>query len=216
MKSVTVRAPTNIALIKYWGKSDEALIIPLNSSISLTICMTELYTETTITMTETPGVHVTLNGEEAPATSRMTRVIEAMNGSYDGGYTVDTRNTFPTAAGMASSASGFAAFTYALAQLTNFQALDLSIVARLGSGSACRSMLPGIVKWERGDSHTTSRAIQLAPFPTLRIISLVLSSTIKEHGSTDAMANCISSPEMAIRLGHLDERLRMMEEGIVA
>ena len=60
---ITVRAPTNIALIKYWGKSNEELIIPLNSSISLTIDPSELYTETHIKLTPNPGLVIMLNGE---------------------------------------------------------------------------------------------------------------------------------------------------------
>ena len=135
---ITVRAPTNIALIKYWGKANEEQIIPLNSSISLTIDPSELYTETTIRLTQNPGLVVMLNGIETSPTSRMTRVTERISElkGYTGGFEVTTRNTFPTAAGMASSASGFAALVFGLLNVLDVKVDLPSTLARLGSGSA--------------------------------------------------------------------------------
>ncbi len=141
--SVTVRAPTNIALIKYWGKRDISLNLPLNSSISLTIDINHFYSETTVTFTPSASSFL-LNNRPSPLTSRILKVISTLTSLTTPPTQINIEirsfNNFPTSAGMASSASGLAALTFALSKLLslNLSNEELSSIARLGSGSASR------------------------------------------------------------------------------
>ena len=163
MKTVTVRAPINIAVIKYWGKSDEQLILPCNDSISMTIDSPDLNTETIITadpqfeedeffLEGHPEVTINKRIRKSIETARefaskLPENQELLNWKLR----INSRNTVPTASGLASSASGIAALSYALIKLYNLDSIfslsQLSCIARLGSGSACRSLLGGLVHW---------------------------------------------------------------------
>jgi len=184
-----VRAPTNIALIKYWGKADSESNLPLNSSLSLTVDINAFYTETTIE--HSSSLEMTLNEASITPTSRMLKVISALS-PENSNFKIQSRNNFPTAAGLASSASGLAALTFAVANLVSLEASpeELSKVARLGSGSASRSMFGGLVEWVKGDSHESSYSVQLMNggfLDELRLLMIVVSSQEKEVGSTQAM-----------------------------
>lgn len=95
-----------------------------------------------------------------------------------------SKNNFPTAAGLASSAAGYACLSAALAKLYNFNG-DISAIARSGSGSACRSVFGGFVRWYMGSDSTGADSIarqiaQASHWPEMRIIILVVSKiTIK-------------------------------------
>lgn len=159
------RAHANIALIKYWGKSDENLSLPMNSSLSLTL--DAFYTDTEVEFTSSIKEDVfLLNGVEdkntLPKISKfldLFRIARNMNERA----IIKTVNYVPTAAGLASSASGFAA----LAASTNkasgldLNSRELSTLARRGSGSATRSIYGGIVEWQKGISDKTSFAIEI-------------------------------------------------------
>jgi diphosphomevalonate decarboxylase len=163
MKSVTVRAPINIAVIKYWGKSDEQLIIPCNDSISMTLDSPELNTQTTITADpQLEEDEFCLEGHpEVSINKRIRKSIETAREFASKlpenreiltwKLRIMSRNSVPTASGLASSASGIAALSYALIKLYNldsvFSLSQLSCIARLGSGSACRSLFGGMVHW---------------------------------------------------------------------
>lgn len=163
MKTVTVRAPINIAVIKYWGKADEQLIIPCNDSISMTLDSPELNTETTITADpQLEEDEFYLDGHpEVTINKRIKKSIETAREFASKipdncelvtwKLRIMSRNTVPTASGLASSASGIAALSYALIKLYNldtvFSLSQLSCIARLGSGSACRSLFGGLVHW---------------------------------------------------------------------
>lgn len=116
---VLARASPNIALIKYWGKSNADLIIPINSSFSLTL--DNAYINTTTQVISGPwvsGYSLKINDAVAEFTPRMTRVIDVMREkattpARDWGLKIESWNNFPTAAGMASSASGMACFSKA-------------------------------------------------------------------------------------------------------
>ena len=158
-----MRAPINIAVIKYWGKSDEQLILPCNDSISMTIDSPNLITETTVTAD--PGLQedeFVLEGQpEVTMNKRIKKSIEVARefalkvpGNEElvtWKLRIQSKNTVPTASGLASSASGIAALSYALIKLYNLDSLfslsQLSRIARLGSGSACRSLFGGLVHW---------------------------------------------------------------------
>jgi diphosphomevalonate decarboxylase len=167
-RQATAVANANIALIKYWGHADPALRIPANSSLSMNLAGLE--TVTTVEFDEHLFADVvTINDEPTDGLAR-TRVVEHLDRvrSMTGlacAARVESANNFPAAAGLASSASAFAALSLAAALAAGLQ-LDertLSMLARLGSGSACRSVPAGFVEWTAGDSHTTSYAHAIAP-----------------------------------------------------
>jgi diphosphomevalonate decarboxylase len=123
---VQLIAPVNIALIKYWGKADDENIIPINDSLSITISPTALSSLTTITMSsQVPEDCLLINGEKQPISQRLKKVIEILKSRTQGYYLnnksiskekliamhfkADSTNSFPTAAGLASSASGLCA-----------------------------------------------------------------------------------------------------------
>ncbi len=185
-------APSNIALCKYWGKRQEELNLPVTSSLS--ISLGDLGTRTRIRLAEGAD-QVTLNGQLVPPRHKFARgVAQFLNlfrapGQF---FVVETVNSIPTAAGLASSASGFAALTLAANDLFNWQleARTLSILARLGSGSASRSIFRGFVLWHAGaqgdglDSFAEELPYQ---WPDLRIGLLTLSEAEKPVGSREAM-----------------------------
>lgn len=146
-------APVNIALSKYWGKRDAALNLPVNGSLS--ISLPGLGTQTTLTLSEGAADSIELNGRvlanDVPFAKRLSRFLDYFRvpGSA---YRVITHNTVPTAAGLASSASGYAALVLALNDLYQWQLNkeSLSLLARFGSGSASRSLFDGFALWHRG------------------------------------------------------------------
>lgn len=164
-----VRAPTNIAVVKYWGKnpSFEKYHIPTKSSLSFSV--EKLYTETSVRREEKGkgNLEFSLNGRSiAPSAPEFAYVSEFFEKAFSiwpfmraSDYIVESKNNFPTAAGFASSASGFAALALAVAKtqeekLGNYAKDEraLSVFARLGSGSATRSVpsAGGLVQWRRG------------------------------------------------------------------
>jgi diphosphomevalonate decarboxylase len=137
-----------------------------------------------------------------------------------------SENNFPTAAGLASSASGFACLVYTVAQLYGIKEQypgELSQMARQGSGSACRSLYGGWVKWEAGvkADGSDSIAVQVAPeqaWPDMAILILVVSSHRKPIGSTDAMQRSVETSELLkYRADHIvPARMKRMEQAILA
>lgn len=112
-----------------------------------------------------------------------------------------SENNFPTAAGLASSAAGYACFVYTLASLYGLKNEELTGIARLGSGSACRSIYGGFVQWQKGEKHdgTDSIAIQIAPashWPEMHVLILVVSDERKKVGSTVGMRLAIETSEL--------------------
>ncbi|KAL1130886.1 hypothetical protein AAG570_012127, partial [Ranatra chinensis] len=111
-----------------------------------------------------------------------------------------SENNFPTAAGLASSAAGYACLVYALAQLYGVKG-DVSSIARLGSGSACRSVIGGFVRWHRGqlDDGSDSLAEQIVPashWPNMRILILVVNDNKKKMSSTKGMKLSVETSEL--------------------
>lgn len=162
-KSGKARAHTNIALIKYWGKADEALIIPMNNSLSVTL--DRFYTETRVTFDETlTEDQLILNGEavNAKESAKIQRYMEMIR--KEAGISehalIESENFVPTAAGLASSASAYAALAGACneALQLGLSDKDLSRLARRGSGSASRSIYGGFAEWEKGHDDETSFA----------------------------------------------------------
>ncbi|WP_244422683.1 diphosphomevalonate decarboxylase [Liberibacter crescens] len=186
-------APSNIALCKYWGKRQTTLNLPENSSLS--ISLGQLGSFTRIEPIKSDRDIIILNGSEIlPETSFFKRTAQFCNlfrQLKEEQFLIETMNTIPTKAGLASSASGFAALTLALARLYSLpeDPSMLSRIARLGSGSACRSFYKGFCEWIRGekDDGTDSFAVPLdCHWPNLRI-GLLLIDKEKEMSSHDAM-----------------------------
>lgn len=191
MPTVTAIAHPNIALIKYWGKRDRALNLPSTSSLSLTL---DTYrTRTTLTWGADRD-QMLVNGREAvPAElGRAARFLDLLDPKRPP-CLIDTDNNFPTAAGLASSSSGFAALALAasVASGARLPPAALSALARRGSGSACRSLWGGWVVWDRGQrpDGTDSVGAPLAPREhwDVRLVVAMIAAGRKAVGSTEGM-----------------------------
>ena len=166
---VKAQAPVNIAIIKYWGKSFEELKIPLNDSLSATLSTDDMCTTTSVYLSEDfESDELILNGQKQDLTNGKSpanfmlqdiRALTQLQGYLTAKVRIISDNNFPTAAGLASSASGYACLAYALGNIYGIQdPVLLSKIARKGSGSACRSLFGGFVHWTCGNSHDGSVA----------------------------------------------------------
>lgn len=191
MTSATAVAHPNIAVVKYWGKRDRHLNLPAVSSLSLTLA--GFSTRTTVSW-NAPTDAVYLDGSRA-SESFTRRALAHLDRLAPGRppVRIDTRNDFPTAAGLASSASGFAALTLASLEASG-QRVDLrqaSVLARQGSGSACRSLWGGWVRWDRGtrDDGADSHGVPVEPADhwDVSMVVAVVSGGTKAVGSTEGM-----------------------------
>ncbi len=186
-------ARTNIALVKYWGKADTARNLPATGSLSLTL--DGLWTRTRVAVDpDLDGDAVLLDGRPAPAavrqrTSGFLDLLRRAAGRRDP-LRIESRNNFPTAAGLASSASGFAALTLAAARALGIEAdpSELADWARCGSGSAPRSLLGGFAELAL-DGRGGCRLEQLAAAEDwdLRLVVALCDSGPKAVGSTTGM-----------------------------
>lgn len=167
--SAVAKANVNIALIKYWGKRNEQLILPYTSSLSLTL--SDLYATTSVHFDESlPADFVTLDGSELPTDdSTRLRVVAMLDlvrekAGISTKAKVVSHNHVPIAAGLASSASGSAALAAAASYAAGLDLTprELSRLARRGSGSACRSIFGGFVLWNKGEDDETSYAEPIA------------------------------------------------------
>ncbi|KRN88658.1 diphosphomevalonate decarboxylase [Ligilactobacillus ceti] len=199
MKSpkITARAHTNIALIKYWGKKNQELIIPMNNSLSLTL--DHFYTDTTVQFDSTLTEDIfTLDGKtyhDEKVSHFMDIVRDLANISTFA--KIDSTNHVPTMAGLASSASAYAALALAASQAAglNLDRKDLSRLARRGSGSASRSIYGGFVEWQAGTNDLDSYAV---PFEEdvdwdLQMIAIVLDPNEKKISSRAGMQTVVAT-----------------------
>jgi diphosphomevalonate decarboxylase len=201
-------APVNIALSKYWGKRDTVLNLPMNGSIS--ISLPGLGTETTITLKSTaqnftpPVDQITLNGKtlkpDTPFCIRLSAFLDLFR-PQNNVFHINTHNTVPTAAGLASSASGYAALVLALNDLYQWQLTPqkLSLLARLGSGSASRSLYSGFALWHKGvqadglDSYAEPIDTQ---WPELCVGLVKVNVQQKSISSTTGMQNTVKTCDL--------------------
>lgn len=195
MSGARATARANIALAKYWGKSDEALNLPAVPSVSITL--DGLVTETEVAFEEgLDADRVSLDGELAGAkeSARVVKVLDQLRQRADTGLRarVTSHNRFPTAAGLASSASGFAALVAAAAGALNltltFQ--EMSALARAASASAARSIFGGYVELAAGAlGDAQLGAVQFADPDhwDLRVIVVTTAAGRKTVGSRAAM-----------------------------
>ncbi len=204
MKKIKARAHSNIALVKYWGKRNVALNLPAVASISITL--DSLFTETEVTIDQSiSNDELILNGQQAvdkdlQRLSSFMDIVRSRAGSSLKALVTSTNN-FPTSAGLASSASSFACLALAASKGLNLDLSNtqLSELARLGSGSAARSIFGGFVEMKLGEKADGSdaAAFQLKPqkYWDLTVLIAITSEEKKKTGSTDGMESSrLSSP----------------------
>jgi len=196
-------APSNIALCKYWGKRDKALNLPINASLS--VSLGELGTRTRLTPISAATDEISLNGKAVALSDdfakKIVEFVDLFRGPGGARLKVDTHNSIPTAAGLASSASGFAALAKAVDQLYGFGFSPqlLSAFARMGSGSASRSIFEGFVEWQMGvrEDGMDSHAVPLQQsWPGFRIGLLTLTEAIKPVGSRAGMQRTLETAHL--------------------
>lgn len=186
---VTAKVHANIAIIKYWGKTDEQLKTPCNSSISF--LLEKFYTLTTIIPDKTLTHDVFyLNDvlQDEKETQKITKILNYFRPQNEFAL-IKSRNSMPTSAGLSSSSSGLAALV-ACANTTykaNLSTAQLSYYARLGSGSACRSFYGPFAIWQKEDDEKQAIAYPLPCELDLSMIILVLSDQKKAILSRDGM-----------------------------
>lgn len=250
VQAAAARAHTNIALIKYWGKRDDKLILPTSTSLSLTL--DSFYTDTRVSPARGEDDQLILNGQVGglQENSRVHDFInlfrdEARKKDYSGQETalcaapirVDSFNHVPTAAGLASSSSAFAALAWALRDYFGLaDSMDdriLSTFARQGSGSATRSIFGGLVEWLYGSDSSDSYAYQIDDGNwDLGMIVVALSTEHKKISSRKGMKHTVDTSafyplwrqasekdlaqaEAGIRNHDLDQLGRAMEANVM-
>ncbi|UXU49585.1 diphosphomevalonate decarboxylase [Staphylococcus arlettae] len=223
VKSGKARAHTNIALIKYWGKADEDLILPMNNSLS--VSLERFYTETKVTFSESYTEDtLVLNGEtvNAAESKKITRFMDMLRAKTNTtlySY-IESENFVPTAAGLASSASAYAALASACneALQLGWSDKELSRLARRGSGSASRSIFGGFVEWEKGYDDTTSYSFPIDADrweDDLAMIFVVINNKFKKVSSRAGMSLTRDTSRFyQYWLDHVDEDIAAVKEAI--
>jgi diphosphomevalonate decarboxylase len=226
-RAATAVAGTNIALVKYWGKRDAALNLPAAGSLSLTL--EGLGTRTTVRFADALAAdRLVLDGAaaDARATARVSTFLDRVRAraGFVARAEVTSENSMPTASGLASSASGFAALAVAAARAAglSLSPAELSELARLGSGSAARSIFGGFAEMAPGARADGSDAVA-APVPggdtwtDARLVVAVTSVTPKAIGSTAAMERTArTSPYYAAWIASVDGDLAEARAGVAA
>lgn len=227
---VTVEAPINIAFIKYWGKREggEKLILPTNDSFSITLSTKPFRSKTSVELRDNlEADELWLNGTKSDIekTPRIQSVLACVRNNCPDelrhlkAYIV-SENNFPTAAGMASSASGYCALSAALVKAYH-ATVDVSMLARLGSGSACRSAYGGFVIWNKGirDDGVDCIATPYVDeryWPEMQVMCAILKGDTKDVSSTSGMQQSLkTSPMMKDRIEKVvPQRMKEISEAI--
>ncbi|CAG0929447.1 partial diphosphomevalonate decarboxylase, partial [Planctomycetaceae bacterium] len=226
--------------IKYGGNRDQALRLPSNPSLSMN--MGGLSTTTTVEFDPSLTADVVVLGSRTisgPGRERVVRLLDRVRqlaktsevllstpeAKRSGAETsevyarVDSRNEFPAGAGLASSASGFAALAVAASAAAglSLSEADLSRLARLGSGSACRSVPGGFVEWTMGDDDRSSYAYSIAPAEhwDLHDVVALIDLGHKAVGSTEGHAVADTSPLQAARIASVADRLAQAHSAVL-
>ncbi|KAG5507536.1 hypothetical protein JKF63_06485 [Porcisia hertigi] len=227
---ITVEAPINIAFIKYWGKRDggEKLILPTNDSFSITLSTKPFRSKTSVELrSDAAEDELWLNGKKSniSETPRVQSVLGLVRDNCPNelknlrAYIV-SENNFPTAAGMASSASGYCALAAALVKAYAAD-IDVSMLSRLGSGSACRSAHGGFVIWHKGEKSdgtdcVATQFVDETYWPEMQVMCAVLKGQKKDVSSTAGMQQSLkTSPLMKKRIESVvPARMHAVKEAI--
>ena len=225
MKATAI-ANANIALVKYWGKRDPELFLPYNGSIAVTL--DELSTITTIEFNRYDKDVFILDDQEIKEGKELEKLIRHLDlirkiAGVNEKAKIVSKNNFPRAAGLASSASGFAALTFAATEALgmNLDSKELSIISRQGSGSATRSCLGGFVEWNKGEKQdgTDSYAEQIAlpeHWPDFRMLTTIVSTKAKKISSRVGMAQAAeTSPMYQVWLNTIEQDLKNVRQGVL-
>jgi diphosphomevalonate decarboxylase len=222
MQSATAQAHPNIAFIKYWGNRDELLRLPANGSISMNLA--GLHTRTTVSFQRSlPFDELIINGREVTghALERVSGVLDLVRQRAGIGAQAEvvSESNFPSSAGIASSASAFAALALAACAAADLhlKEAELSRLARRGSGSACRSIPGGFVEWNVGDADEDSYASSIAApeYWLLADCIAIVSDAHKPTGSTQGHTLAGTSPLQAARLADAPRRLDICRRAIL-
>ena len=222
----TFEAAPNIALVKYWGVRDAERVLPTNSSISVTLERFRSRTRVRFDPDRSAD-RVRLNGTPAEGAPRddVVRFLDHVRALAGISWHADvvSRNNFPMASGLASSASGFAALAGASAAAVNLRRSPraLSQLARLGSGSAARSIFGGFVEWRAGTRPDGRDCYARPLFPAshwpglLDLVVLVDRAPVKQIRSNEAMqATVRTSPGYPRRIAEVPARLRAIRSAL--
>ncbi len=222
MTIATAIANPNLAFIKYWGNRDNTLRIPLNGSISMSL--DGLYTRTTVRFqARLSSDRLSINGYEVvgKGLDRISCILDIIRGmaNIQDRAEVTSENNFPSGAGIASSASAFAALALAGSKAAglNLSERELSRLARRGSGSAARSIPGGFVEWQAGTSDDDSFAFSIAEPNHWGLVDCVaiVSTTHKKTGSTEGHSLAPTSPLQDARVADAPRRLEICRKAIL-
>ena len=221
-QQATAQAHPNIAIIKYWGNRDQGLRLPSNPSLSMNLAGLTTTTHVEFDLSLASDVLI-LNGREVTGAGRerVSRFLDQVRhvAHFTHFARVDSRNNFPAGAGLASSASGFAALAVAASVAAGLQLseAELSRLARLGSGSACRSVPDGFVEWAMGqdDRSSFARSIASADHWDLRDVVALIDVEHKTVGSTEGHAVADTSPLQAARVATATDRLAQARSAVL-
>ena len=222
VSTTTAVAYPNIAFIKYWGNRDNTLRIPSNSSISMNL--DGLYTRTTVSFQPSlPYDELVINGHETmgKGLDRISYILDIIRGmaNITERAEVISENNFPSGAGIASSASAFAALALAGSKAAglNLGERELSRLARRGSGSAARSIPGGFVEWQAGTGDEDSFAFSIAPPDHWNLVDCIaiVTAAHKKTGSTEGHSIAGTSPLQAARVADAPRRLEICRDAIL-
>ncbi len=222
MTTATAQAHPNIAFIKYWGNRDATLRLPSNGSLSMNL--DGLYTRTMVSFQSSlPSDRLIINGRgvTGPGLDRISYILDIIRGmaNIHDRAEVMSENNFPSGAGIASSASAFAALALAGSKAAGLQLSEpgLSRLARRGSGSASRSIPGGFVEWQAGAGDEDSFAFSIAAPDHWNIVDCVavVSTSHKKTGSTEGHSVAPTSPLQAARVADVPRRLEICRKAIL-
>ena len=219
----TAFAHPNIAFIKYWGNRDDALRLPVNGSVSMNLAA--LRTKTSVTFRDDlkDGDVLTVNGQEVTGAS-LNRAAKFMDevrrlSGEERFAEIVSENNFPMGAGIASSASAFAALALAgsAAAGLDLSERDCSRLARMGSGSACRSVPGGFCEWLYGSGDADSVSVSIAPAEHWDLTDLiaVISGEHKKVGSSAGHGMASTSPYQSARVADAPARIEKCRAAIL-
>ena len=221
-QTATAISHPNIAFIKYWGNCEAEARIPANGSISMNL--ESLHTQTKVTFDSILDADVLfLNGEvtTGPALGRVTDFINHIRLIAGSNLfaRVESDNNFPMGAGIASSASAFAALALAASKAIGLDLVEpeLSRLARRGSGSACRSIPSGFTEWQVDACEPDSGAVSIAPPDHWNVVDCVaiVNREHKPTGSTEGHALAYTSPVQSARVADAPRRLEQCRKAIL-
>jgi diphosphomevalonate decarboxylase len=220
-RCATAVANANIAFIKYWGNCDDALRLPANGSISMNLGGLETVTSVSFDQHRTEDEFIFDSAlQSGAALARVTAHLDRLRNKAGSSLKarVESRNNFPLGAGIASSASGFAALTVAGAAALGLtlSERELSILARRESGSAARSIPSGFVEWYAADTDEESFAESIAPPEhwALMDVIAIIDARPKRTGSAEGNRLARTSPLQAARVADSPRRLAICRQAV--